>query len=138
MIAEAKALTVGLSASLRKAHDRIYKLLVDESGCDVYVKTIYVGFTIDGAMVAAVYPRGDRLEVAMALPENIDGPEFKDATHLTWPTMPVAMEVRTPDELVVALDHLRDAANRVRTGEHDVVRPNDHFIGRVKRGNNRA
>ena len=100
-------------------------------------KTIYVGFSIDGAMVAAVYPRSECLEVALALPQDIEGGEFKDATHLTWPTMPVCVEVRTKDDLALALGHIDAAAQRVRGGQHDVRRPNEHFIGRVKRGNNK-
>lgn len=103
----------------------------------MYVKTIYVGFSLKGEMVAAVYPRSDFLEVALALPEDVEGSGFRDATHLTWPTMPVCIEVRTADDLVLALGHARDAGERVWAGEHDVRRPNDHFIGRVRRGNSR-
>jgi hypothetical protein len=133
MISEAADLGAGLAPSLSKAYQRTYSVLADELGCAVYVKTIYVGFSISGEMVAAVYPHKDNLEIALALPEDIEGSEFKDATHLTWPTMPVCVEVRTSDDLAVGLDHIRAAAARVRDGDHDVRRPNEHFIGRVRR-----
>lgn len=133
MIPEATALSAGMKAPLKKMFQQVYATLSDDLRCDVYVKTIYVGFSIDGAMVAAMYPHKDNLEIALALPEDIDGSEFKDATHLTWPTMPVCIEVRSAADLRACLGHLRSAASRVRDGEHDVVRPNDHFIGRVRR-----
>lgn len=137
MIPKAEALATGLSPRLRKAYLRIYRALASEAGCGVYVKTIYVGFTIEGAMVAAMYPRSDCLEIAMALPEDIPGSEFKDATHLTWPTMPVCLEVATDSDATIAVDHVLAAAKRVADGTHDVLRPNEHFIGRTKRGNSR-
>jgi hypothetical protein len=137
VIEDASTLGAGLSPSLLHAYTQIYEVMVDEIGCEVYVKTIYVGFTIGGAMVAAVYPRSDCLEVAMALPEDVEGSEFIDATHLTWPTMPVAVSVSDAADLPGALDHLRNAAERVSAGHHDVRRPNEHFIGRVRRGNSR-
>lgn len=137
MIPEAESLATGLKAPLRKAMTGLYDTLSGDLGCDVYVKTIYVGFTIEGQMVAAIYPKNDCLEVALALPEDIEGSEFKDATHLTWPTMPVCIEVRAAGDVALALDHARTAADRVRAGSHDVRRPNEHFIGRVKRGNSR-
>ena len=138
MIPEAAALGAGLPKQTKQQYEQVCDLLVNELGCDVYVKTIYVGFSIDGEMVSAVYPRRDFLEIAMALPEDVEGREFKDATHLTWPTMPVAIEVRTTDDLTGAIGHLESAAARVVAGEHDVRRPNDHFIGRVKRGTSRS
>lgn len=138
MIPEAAALVALSAPPLRKFLQRVYSSLVVEYGCAVYVKTIYVGFTIDGAMVAAIYPRSDCLEIALALPEDIEGAEFKDATHLTWPTMPVCIEVHTKDDLTLALAHASEAARRVSAGAHDVQRPNEHFMGRVKRGTSRA
>jgi hypothetical protein len=112
-----------------------YSFLVEECGCEVYVKTIYIGFSLKDEMVAAIYPRSDCFEVAMALPEDIEGPEFRDATHLTWPTMPVSVEVRSEADLPGTLGHLRQAVTNIAGGHHDVRRPNDHFIGRVGRGN---
>ena len=130
LIPEAAELVAGLPKALQRAFRACYALLVDQGGCDPYVKTIYVGFSLDGEMVAAIYPHHDRLEIAMALPENIEGSEFKDATHLTWPTMPVAVEVRSADDTELVLGHLREAFRRVVTCEHDVRRPNEHFRGR--------
>jgi len=124
-----------MKKQIRSAFDQCYGLMVSEHRCDAYVKTIYVGFSIGDEMVAAIYPRGDWLEIALALPENVEGAEFRDGTHLTWPTMPVSVEVRTASDVAVAKRHLGTAATRVAAGEHRVRRPNEHFIGRVKRGN---
>lgn len=137
VIEEAKRLGSGLSKQASAAYTDLYRVLVEEIGCDAYVKTIYVGFVIGGEMVAAIYPRSDHLEVALALPEDIDGREFKDATHLTWPTMPVSVEVRTKPDLAGAVAHVHNAAGRVRVGEHDVRRPNEHFMGRERWGKSR-
>jgi hypothetical protein len=123
-----------MAKPLRYAFDRCYMLLVQDHRCDAYVKTIYVGFSIRGEMVAAFYPRSDCIEIALALPENAEGDEFKDATHLTWPTMQVCLEVRTEADVTLAIEHLATAAMRVASGQHGVRRPNEDFIGRVKRG----
>ncbi len=133
MIPEAEKLIEGLPEPLRESFAAFYAFLVDDSGCSVYVKTIYVGFTLGEEMVCAIYPHPDRLEVAMALPEDVEGPEFKDATHLTWPTMPVAIEIRSAVETDMVIGHLATAVSRVATGEHDVRRPPEHFMGRADR-----
>lgn len=133
MIPEAEKLTEGLSKVLHEAFAACYSFLVDESHCEAYVKTIYVGFTLGGEMVSAVYPHLDRLEVAIALPEDVEGSEFKDATHLTWPTMPVAVEIRRPVDTEMVIGHLATAVGRVATGVHDVRRPPEHFKGRRDR-----
>ena len=125
-----------MKKNLRPAFDQCYMLLVDDYQCDVYVKTIYVGFSAGDEMVAALYPRSECLVIALPLPEDVDGPEFKDATHLTWPTMPVSIELRDAGDVQAAMKHLSAAASRVAKGEHRVRRPNEHFIGRVGRGNN--
>jgi hypothetical protein len=130
VIPEAEKLVEGLPKPLREAFAKFYSFLVDDSGCDVYVKTIYVGFTLGEDMVCAIYPHPDCLEIALALPEDVEGPEFKDATHLTWPTMPVSIEMRDAGHSKMVLDHLATAVHRVQTGVHDVRRPNEHFIGR--------
>ena len=41
-----------------------------EAGCKSYVKTIYIGYDIDGEMVAALYGHADHVEVALALAED--------------------------------------------------------------------
>lgn len=107
MISEATNLIHGLPQPLREAFAKFYSFLVDDSGCEAYVETIYVGFTLGGEMVCAIYPHPDRLEIAMALPEDVEGPEFKDATHLTWPTMPVSIEMRDAAHCNLVLDYLR-------------------------------
>jgi len=134
MIPEAANLVRKLPEPLREAFATCYEFLVDDNGCNVYVKTIYVGFAIGEEMVCAIYPLQDHLEVAMALPEEVEGPEFKDATHLTWPTMPVAVDIRNVEDTNLAISHLSGAVHRVATGVHDVRRPNEHFQGRQHRG----
>lgn len=130
VIAEAQELVSSVPKPLQRTFAACYAMLVDQCGCDAYVKTIYVGFTLGDEMVAAIYPRRDHLEVAMALDENVEGDEFKDATHLTWPTMPVALEIHDVKDTDLALRHLREALRRIATNEHHVRRANEHFRGR--------
>ena len=63
------------------------------SDLSLYVKTIYIGVELDGAMVAALYPLKDSLEVVLALDSSHENSKLKDATHLTWRTMPVLFKV---------------------------------------------
>jgi len=86
-------------------------------GCDAYVKTIYIGFSIDGEMVAAAYPVGDTVEVALALPEDHPSELLKDATHLTWKTMPVLLALTTSDDLSAAKPLCKEAHQRVVSGQ---------------------
>lgn len=112
----------------RLACDELTTLIVGEFGGASYIKTIYLGFQIDGQMVAAAYPDPHRLEVALALPEEHEAPGLIDATHLTWRTMPVAYQLsevaRIPELLALA----REAAERVRSGDHHVELPTERFI----------
>ena len=106
---------------------RLHEHLVNE-GCKCYVKTIYVGYEVDGLMVAALYGRADHVELALALAENDPSPSLKDASHLTWRTLPVALDVRTNDDVAVARHLVEQACERIRAGIHDVQRDNEHFI----------
>jgi hypothetical protein len=103
------------------------------SGCDSYVKTIYIGYQLNGEMVAAVYP-GKTTQVALALPEDFEGPDLIDATHLTWPTMPLAFLVTSDDHIPRAVGLVEQALDRVRAGLHDVVRPPEFFSNRGTSG----
>jgi len=97
-------------------------------GCSSYVKTIYIGYDIDGEMVAALYGHSDHVEVALALAEDHPSSQLIDASHLTWKTLPVAaighdaVEVEKMAVLVV------EACDRVRAGLHTVNRDNDFFM----------
>ena len=126
MIPEAVRLTGDSSAKVRRLTEGLYDALVG-LGCTPYVKTIYVGLEYQGALVAAIYPHHDRVEVALALPEDHPHPSLIDATHLTWKTMPVAAVLRTPDDLSEAEALVLEAFTRVSTGSHDVELPNDRF-----------
>jgi hypothetical protein len=98
------------------------------SGCSAYVKTIYIGYDLDGVMVAALYPHADRVEIALALSEDYESGILIDAAHLTWKTLPVAAVVRSVENLDEALDLVDVACQRIKTGEHDVERSNDYFV----------
>ena len=97
-------------------------------GCVSYVKTIYIGYDIDGEMVAALYGHSDHVEIALALPEDAEGELLIDASHLTWRTLPVAAIVRTKDELDQFISLAGAAVERVRTASHTVHRDNDFFM----------
>ena len=104
-------------------HDALLSL-----GCVSYVKTIYIGYDIDGEMVAALYGRSDHIEIALALPEDAEGDLLIDASHLTWRTLPVAAIVRTKEELDQFISLADAAVERVRTSSHTVHRDNDFFM----------
>src|ERR1035441_5420776 len=69
------------------------------SGCESYIKTIYIGYEIDGDMVAALYAHADHVEIALALDEDHPDSALKDASHLTWRTLPLSLEVRTSSDV---------------------------------------
>lgn len=97
-------------------------------GCSSYVKTIYVGYDVAGEMVAAMYGHPDRVEVALALPEDAAGDLLVDASHLTWRTLPVAAEIRNKSEIALFQTHAEAACERVRNNAHDVYRTNEYFV----------
>ena len=106
-------------------------------GCVSYVKTIYIGYDIDGEMVAALYGHSDYVEIALALPEDADGDLLIDASHLTWRTLPVAAVVRKTTDVQPFAELASVAVERVRTASHTVNRDNDFFAKsrRERRGN---
>ena len=111
-------------------HDTLLSL-----GCVSYVKTIYIGYDIDGEMVAALYGHSDHVEIALALPEDAEGELLIDASHLTWRTLPVAAVVSSAAELPLFAKLASDAVNRVQNASHSVHRDNDFFIkSRRERG----
>lgn len=63
-------------------------------GCISYVKTIYVGYDLNGEMVAALYPHSDHIQIALAVEEDFEHPLLIDATHLRWRTVPRPLIIR--------------------------------------------
>ena len=124
---ESRAYLSHLSKSVSSIGRSLDSSLLAE-GCTSYVKTIYIGYEIDGEMVAALYGRPDHIELALALAEDDPNRTLKDATYLTWRTLPVAVDVRTADEAAAAQDLIRRACERVRSKSHDVHRDNEHFV----------
>jgi hypothetical protein len=102
-------------------------------GCDAYVKTIYIGWQIEGQLVAAVYPHSSSVEVAIALPEDHPSPLLKDATHLTWRSLPVALDISPGDDLQSVMMLVEEAVGRVRSGEHDTDLAVERFMKRERR-----
>jgi len=103
------------------------------NGCNSYVKTIYIGYEIDGEMVAALYGHSNHIEMALALPEDAEGAILIDATHLTWRTLPVAAVVKFSSQLGDLELLIDQACSRVRSQQHDVLRPPEFFM-EPKRG----
>ena len=97
-------------------------------GCDSYVKTIYIGYEISGEMVAALYAHANHIELALAVAEDHPNMVLKDASHLTWRTLPLALEIRSTEDLVLAGELIEEACVRIRGGSHDVERDNDFFV----------
>ena len=124
---EAADLLHQLPKALRPVGTALHKALL-KAGCTHYVKTIYIGYELDGAMVAALYPFPDKFELALALPDDHPSTLLIDATHLTWKTLPVAALVQSKDEQNETLQLTAEAFERVQVGVHDVDRPNDYFL----------
>ncbi len=116
-----------LNSTLKPLGTKLHKRLVAK-GCIAYVKTIYIGYDLDGVMVAALYPHSDRVEIALALPEDHESGLLIDATHLTWKTLPVAAIVKTKDDAAETLELIDEACQRIKDGVHAVERPNDYFM----------
>lgn len=114
---------------MRQLATATHEALVD-LGCSSYVKTIYIGYDLDGEMVAALYAHSDHVEVALALPEDAVGALLVDAAHLTWRTLPVAAVLRRKADLAAFKTLAAQACDRVRTSSHEVMRDNDFFIRR--------
>jgi hypothetical protein len=98
------------------------------AGCNSYVKTIYIGYDIDGEMVAALYGHADHVEVALALAEDHPSNQLIDASHLTWKTLPVAAVGHNLAEVKKFEPLIEEACARVRAGQHDVNRDNEFFM----------
>ena len=120
-----------LSKGLHGAFETIDAALVAHGATAEHdVKTIYISYMVEGQMVAAVYPRSQEIEIALALPEDHPSSLLRDATHLTWRTLPVSTVVVSTPEAQAALGLVQEAVERVASGVHDVHRDNDHFIAR--------
>jgi hypothetical protein len=98
------------------------------AGCTSYVKTIYIGYDIDGEMVAALYGHVDHVELALALAEDHPSSQLIDASHLTWKTLPVAAIGHNAAEVKRFRPLIDEACFRVRAGQHDVNRDNEFFM----------
>lgn len=136
MIDDAERLIRDHRSGIKKLVEQIYAELVDRHGCLAYVKTIYIGFEIEGQMVAAVYPHAEMIEIALALSEDHESKLLVDATHLTWRSLPVATEITAGSQLTDLFPLLAEAVERVRSSTHDVNRDPQHFIGRSRRLSN--
>ena len=112
-----------LKANAEMIDDRFMEL-----GCNSYVKTIYVGYDLDGEMVAALYPYADHVEIALAVPEDFEHPLLIDASHLTWRTLPLAAVVRIKSDAKQMLPLIDAACRSVKEGSHNVHRENDYFV----------
>ena len=129
---EAQSYISGVNKKYRGLTSRLHKSFLQQ-GCISYVKTIYIGYEIDGKMVGALYRHEDRVEVALALDENRACKVLIDATHLTWRTMPVAAVVKIESDLEESLPLVEEACNRVRTGENTLSRSNEFFVEAKKK-----
>lgn len=120
------------NAKVRKVLIALHDAMT-ELGCASYVKTIYIGYEINGEMTAAAYAHADHVEIALAVADDHPDSRLEDATHLTWRTLPLCLQLRTATDVKSAAELLREACERVANRSHDVHRDNDYFVGR-KRG----
>jgi hypothetical protein len=122
------------NAKIRKVLAALHNTFETEN-CTAYVKTIYIGYDIDGVMTAAAYAHSDHVEVALAVAEDHPDDRLKDASHLTWRTLPLAIELRTVTDVTKATPLIHEACERIRNQNHHVHRDNDYFMR--KRGRSR-
>lgn len=114
------------NGKLKKIAGDLHKKLIAE-GCSSYVKTIYIGYDFNGAMIAALYIRAEYVEVALALSESHESPILIDGSHLTWRTLPVAAIVRTKEDVRLFNSLVQSACEGVKKGEHTVDRDSEFF-----------
>ena len=124
---EVEKLLEAIPSPLRPAGKALHARLLKQ-GCTSYVKTIYIGYDLEGIMVAALYPHVDRIEIALALAEDHESGLLIDATHLTWKTLPVAAVIRSKDQRAETLLLVDESCQRIKDGVHDIDRPNDYFM----------
>ena len=128
---ETQAFIENSPAKTRKIISEIVDIF-ESQGCVSYVKTIYIGFEIDGEMVAALYAHEKYVEIALALDENCVDQRLKDATHLTWRTLPLCLELASDIAVKESTRLFEEACDRVRSSKHKVMRDNDFFVSGEK------
>lgn len=79
-------------------------------------------------MVAAVYAHSRHVEVALAVAEDNPDSRLRDASHLTWRTLPLLAAAETRSEVDELRPLFEEAVERVRSAVHGVERDNDYFI----------
>lgn len=83
------------ASSLQPVWEALDDLLAAQ-GLERYAKTVSVSYTKDDVVVAAIHPvphRGE-LQVALALPTDIESARLQDMSALRWRTMPRGIVVR--------------------------------------------
>ena len=123
---DAQTYLSGMGKKIKPLAEALHASLIS-LGCESYVKTIYVGYNIDGEMVAALYVHANRVEIALALPEDAEGDLLIDARHLTWRTLPVAAVIRSLSEVPEFEVLAKVATERIKNATHSVNRDNDFF-----------
>ena len=123
---DAEAYIASLNGKVRNIALSAHTELLKE-GCSSYVKTIYVGYDLNGEMVAALYGHAEYVEVAIALAESYESPVLIDASHLTWRTLPVAAVLKSKADIKMFGPLVKEACKGVLSGGHTVLRDNEFF-----------
>jgi hypothetical protein len=123
---EADAYIATLGKQVAKLASEAHSALVGQ-GCSSYVKTIYIGYDLDGVMVAALYGHTEYVEIAIALDESYESGILIDATHLTWRTLPVAAVLKTLKDTSEFNKLAKVACGNIKSGGHIVNRDNEFF-----------
>jgi hypothetical protein len=123
---DSQSYLVGIGKKMRPLAETLHASLLS-LGCIPYVKTIYIGYDIDGEMVAALYGHAEFIEIALALPEDADGGLLVDARHLTWRTLPVAAIITSLDQVKNFEVLAKAAVERITSATHNVNRDNEFF-----------
>ena len=84
--------------------------------------------------MAALYAHSDHIEIALALDEDHPEPSLKDASHLTWRTLPLSMEVRSLPNVEMAEKLIDERMRADRTGTRITGTMNTSFGHRAPPG----
>ena len=114
MIPEAVKLSHSIHKELRVVLAEIYSYLVTDERCAPDVKTIYISFTLNGEMVAAIYPSNSVLDIAVALPEIIHPLYWKTLRILLGEHCHLCLDSGDADMLEPAMELIAEAVSRVR------------------------
>jgi len=84
------------------------------AGCMSYVKTVHVGYNVDGVKVVVSYVHGESIEIALAIGEDHPDDRRVDVSRQTWRTFPFALNPSMLSNSVETIGPLIGTCERMR------------------------